>query len=119
MRLALRTLVLAISLSMGTAACFKTKPGSAVETQQRTTVLVDNRNFLDFTIYLITGSQRIRLGTATGNSKTRLTIPAQFIFGATQLQFQADPIGGRTAPVSYPVTASPGDEVELIIPPNA
>ncbi len=118
MRLVLRTMLLAISLAMGTTACFKSKPGSQIETQERTTVLVDNRNFLDFTIYLISGSQRIRLGTATGNSKARFTIPSQFVFGATQLQFQADPIGGRTAPVSYPVTVSPGDEVELVIPPN-
>lgn len=119
MRSVLRALVLALSLSTGTTACFKSKGGSQIETQERTTVVVDNRNFLDFTIYLIVGSQRVRLGMSTGNTKSRFTIPPQYIFGPTTLQFQADPIGGRSVPVSYPITVAPGDEVELVIPPNA
>ncbi len=91
-------------------------PGVVAE---RTTLVVNNQNFLDFTIYLLVGSQRIRLGMATGNTRTRMTIPSQFVFGATSLQFQADPIGGRSAPISQAITVSPGDEIELTIPPNA
>lgn len=119
MPLVLRTIGLALLLAVAPAACYRSKSGGQIETQERTTLVVDNQNFLDFTIYLIVGSQRVRLGNAPGNTKTRLTIPPQYIFGPTSLQFQADPIGGRRAPVSYPLTVSPGDEVELIIPPNA
>ncbi|MEP7346541.1 MAG: hypothetical protein ABI877_14820 [Gemmatimonadaceae bacterium] len=119
MRSALRSLALVVLLTTTAAGCYKTKGGSVADQQARTTLTVDNQNFLDFTIYLIAGGQRIRLGLASGNHKSRFVIPAQYVFGATTLQFQADPIGGNRAPVSYPLSVSPGDEVELIIPPNA
>jgi hypothetical protein len=83
-----------------------------------TRLRVENQAFLDMTIYVYRSSQRIRLGTATGNSVTRLTIPANLIFGATPLRFQADPIGGSRAPISSEITVAPGDEVVLTIPPS-
>lgn len=119
MRTAIRSATLTALLVVASLGCAKSKGGSQPEPQERTTLTVDNRNFLDFNIYLIVGSQRVRLGTATGNRRTTMTIPAQYIFGASSLQFLADPIGGRTTPVSWPITVAPGDEVELIIPPNA
>ena len=119
MRSALRSFAFVMLLTAATSGCIKTKGGSVLDEQPRTTLTVDNQNFLDFTIYLIAGGQRIRLGMAGGNHKSRFVIPAQYVFGATTLQFQADPIGGNRAPVSYPITVSPGDEVELTIPPNA
>ncbi len=118
MRLALRSFAFVLLLTTVAAGCSKSKGGSAID-QPRTTLTVDNQNFLDFTIYLIAGGQRVRLGMAGGNHKSRFVIPSQYVFGATTLQFQADPIGGNRAPVSYPLTVSPGDEIELIIPPNA
>ena len=85
--------------------------------QPQTTLRVENQSFLDMTIYLLAGSQRIRLGTAGGNSTTTLRIPAQYVFGATSLRFLADPIGSNRTPISESITVSPGDEVGLIIPP--
>jgi hypothetical protein len=90
----------------------------AAEPQAPTRLRVDNQAFLDMTIYVYRNSQRVRLGTATGNSVTRLTIPANMIFGSTPLRFQADPIGGNRTPISSEITVSPGDEVVLTIPPN-
>ncbi|MBV6521550.1 MAG: hypothetical protein MNPFHGCM_01689 [Gemmatimonadaceae bacterium] len=118
MRAAFRSFAFVLLLTTTVSGCYRGK-GSVLDEQPQTLLTVDNQNFLDFTIYLLAGGQRVRLGTATGNRKTRLIIPAQYIFGATTLQFQADPIGGNRAPVSYPLTVSPGDEVELTIPPNA
>jgi hypothetical protein len=85
--------------------------------QPQTTLRVENQGFLDMTIYVLVGSQRVRLGIATGNSNTTLRIPSQYVFGATSLRFLADPIGGNRTPVSESITVSPGDEVVLIIPP--
>jgi hypothetical protein len=119
MRLALRSIAFLLLLTTATAGCFKTKSGSVLDQQPRTMLTVDNQNFLDFNIYLLAGSQRVRLGFAGGNRRTRFVIPPQFVFGASTLQFQAVPIGGNRAPVSFPMTVSPGDEVELVIPPNA
>lgn len=84
----------------------------------RTILEVDNRGFADMTVYVINAGQRIRLGTATGNSTTKLTIPPSVLTGARQLQFLADPIGGRRTAVSDQIYVSPGDQVTLTIPPG-
>lgn len=81
---------------------------------------VENQGFLDMNIYVMRDAGvRQRLGTATGNSKTTLTIPeAVMRIGATQLKFVADPIGGRRASVSSSIIVNPGDIVTLRIPPG-
>lgn len=120
MRLLHRSLM-CFALAGSLAACGGSKSGSQapVPAQAQTTLTVNNQNFLDFTIYLISGGQRIRLGDARGNSRTKLVIPSQYLFGLTTVQFLADPIGGRRTPISQSINVSPGDEVELVIPPNA
>ena len=101
------------------AACSGNKKEDvAAEPVEPTHLRVDNRAYLDMTIYVYRSSQRVRLGTATGNSVTRLTIPANLIFGATPLRFMADPIGGNRTPISSEITVAPGDEVVLTIPPR-
>lgn len=92
--------------------------GNAAEQREPTIVIVDNQALLDMTVYALRGVQRIRLGTATGLSKTRFTIPRGIIFGATPLRFLADPIGGNRTPVSEEITVSEGEEVVLTIPPG-
>src|SRR4051812_12993308 len=115
-RVAMAMLVACVALA---SACSMNKnPDETAEPVPPTRLRVENQAFLDMTIYVYRSSQRIRLGSATGNSVTRLTIPANLIFGATALRFQADPIGGSRAPISSEITVSPGDEVVLTIPPN-
>jgi hypothetical protein len=100
-------------------ACSRNSSPDVGEEQVAPTRLrVENQAFLDMTIYVYRSSQRIRLGTANGNSTTRLTIPKSLIFGATPLRFQADPIGSNRQSISQEITVSPGDEVTLTIPPN-
>ena len=83
--------------------------------QAQTTLVVRNDNYLDFNIYLVQGSQRVRIGTARGLSTTRLRIPKEYVFGVSVLQFMADPIGGTVTPVSERINVTPGDEVHLQI----
>ena len=83
-----------------------------------TYVRVENRAFLDMNVYVYRSSQRLRLGTTSGNSIARYVIPASLLFGSTPLRFQADPIGGSRQPVSQEISVSPGDEVVLVIPPS-
>jgi hypothetical protein len=113
-------MMLVASLALA-SACSLTRNEAedvAAEPVPPTRLRVDNQAFLDMTIYVYRNSQRVRLGTATGNSVTRLTIPPNMIFGSTPLRFQADPIGGNRTPISSEITVAPGDEVVLTIPPN-
>jgi hypothetical protein len=112
-------MLLTACLALASACSMLNKnPDETAEPVPPTLLRVENQAFLDMTIYVYRSSQRIRLGTATGNSVTRLTIPANLIFGATPLRFQADPIGGNRSSITSEFTVAPGDEIILTIPPN-
>jgi hypothetical protein len=83
-----------------------------------TTILVRNQAFLDMNIFVFRSTQRIRLGTATGSNTTKFTIPPTLLFGTTPLRFQAVPIGGNRQEVTQEISVTPGDEVNMMIPPN-
>ena len=87
------------------------------QAQEQTTIRVDNQSYTDMTIYVVRGSQRMRLGMAGGLKTTTLTIPSTVVFGSAPLRFVADPIGSRRGPVSDEITVRAGDQVSLIIPP--
>lgn len=82
----------------------------------RTSVRVENRNFMDMTVYVLRGSQRVRLGTASGASTSLLRIPETVMFGVTSLRFEMNPVGARDRPITHEIVVRPGDEVVLIIP---
>ncbi|HJP59531.1 MAG TPA: hypothetical protein VJ865_06015 [Gemmatimonadaceae bacterium] len=112
-----RFIVLAATL-VSLAACNGFKRGSgAVNPNEPTTLQVDNQGFLDMAVYAVRSVERIRLGTATGNSKTNLRIPSALVNGLTPMRFIADPIGATRASISEEITVSPGDTVVLTIPP--
>jgi hypothetical protein len=112
--------ILMLLLAMVAAGCSRAgsgnQEGPLPSTPPRTSVRVENRNFLDMNVYVLEGSRRVRLGTAGGVSTTILRIPANLLFGTTSLRFQMDPIGGRATPITHEVAAQPGDEIILIIP---
>jgi hypothetical protein len=108
----------AMCLSLAAGCMQNNDPETEPAQYEPTYIRVENRAFLDMNIYVYRSSQRIRLGQATGNSTTRFRIPNNLLFGATGLRFQADPIGGNRTPISQEISVSPGDEVNLVIPPN-
>ena len=110
------TLLLCV-LTFAAACSGNTRKDEAAEPVQPTYVTVDNRAYLDMTIYVYKGSQRFRLGIATGSNTTKMPIPANLIFGITPLRFQASPIGGRRQPTSEQINVEHGDEVHFSIPP--
>jgi hypothetical protein len=111
---ALVTMLLAGASS---TACYGTGKNAPVPVA-RTTVKVVNQGFLDRNIYVVRGSERVRLGTVSGNSTQVLTIPTSIVQSMMTLRFIADPIGGRTPPATEEVSVSPGDQVVLTIPPG-
>ncbi|HEX5580968.1 MAG TPA: hypothetical protein VFX39_05270 [Gemmatimonadaceae bacterium] len=122
-RVLVRTLAAAALSLLPVAATGCASSGQKADTEGRpeaepTTLLVENRSFLDQNVYVLRGSQRIRLGTVTGSRTQRFTIPANLIFGVSSLRFLVDPIGGNRQPVTEEINVSPGDEVQLVIPPG-
>src|SRR4051812_48082943 len=78
-----------LAIAVGTSACYG-KGKNAPEPVARTTVRVVNQGFLDRNIYVVRGSERVRLGTVSGNSTQVLTIPASIVQSLITLRFVAD-----------------------------
>ncbi len=106
------------SLALAMACMRNTQEELSAEPIPPTYVKVENRAFLDMNVYVFRSSQRVRLGMANGNSTVRFVIPSSLLFGSTPLRFLADPIGGNRTPTSQEISVSPGDEVQLVIPPT-
>ncbi len=121
MRLSVKTLAVVLAV-LSAGACGgkpSTSTGQAQPQRQEqpvTTVLVENRGWVDMTIYVIRGAQRQRLGIVPATSTRRFEIPRTLIFGVTALRFLADPIGSDITPVSNELAVTPGQEVKLLIP---
>lgn len=118
MRVAWRLLA-GIGLAMSLSACAHHLPSGANGPQPDTFVYVDNQGFTDMDIYVISGGQRIRLGTAVGVKQTKMKLPGYLVSGSQQVSFLARPIAGNRLPVTEEITIQPGEDVTLTIPPNA
>jgi hypothetical protein len=84
----------------------------------RSIVVVTNQRFYDMNIYVVQDAgNRVRLGTVTGNSSARFTIPSFVVGIGSTLRFIADPIGPSGASLSEQLNVQPGDAVQLTIAP--
>jgi hypothetical protein len=104
-------------VAVGLLACAGRTSESDTNPTSPALLQVENRGFADMVIYAISGSQRTRLGIATGNSTKAFTIPNTLLRGAGTLRFLADPIGGSRTPISEEMAVQPGDILTLTIPP--
>ena len=84
----------------------------------KTTVVVDNQNLNEMTIYAYQGTQRMRLGRAKSQGLTELKIPSSIVNGVVQMRFLAEPMvtGGQRAYLSEMIPVQPGDQVDFLIP---
>lgn len=95
------------------AACSGSK--EAEGPQPETTVIAQNDNPLDVTLYVARGTQRIRLGVVSSGDRQAYVIPEIILNGPTHLQFLADPIGSPHTFLVDEVFMVPGDEFYLSI----
>ncbi len=110
------SLVVLLGLGATLSACSGRRAATTdASAQELTTLVVKNDSYLDHNIYLLQGLQRVRMGTARGLATTKFTIPRQYVFGVSSLQFLADPIGSNVTPVSERINVVAGDEVQLVI----
>lgn len=110
--------VLALGATLPATGCWRKGAANSQEVERPTTLRVRNQGFLDVNVYAVRGSQRVRLGTVTGNTTQVLRIPGFLMNGITPLRFLADPIGNQRTPTSEEIVVTPGDEVQLFIPPG-
>lgn len=100
------------------AACSsaqKTDDASAPE-RPATTIEVRNQKPLDFTVYVVDGTRRIRLGMVTGMSNRTFVIPSHMVIDRGFLRFQMDPIGSdQVVATNEDLPVNEGDALSLTI----
>jgi ABC-type antimicrobial peptide transport system permease subunit len=123
--LALGTLALVGACASGSGGPKKTPTAEGVvdlngdgKSSDATTVVVDNQNLNEMTIYAYQGTQRMRLGRAKSQGLTQLKIPSSIVNGVVQIRFLAEPMvtGGQRAYLSEMIPVQPGDQVDFLIP---
>lgn len=116
------TLLAACGTSQPPSASPAPKSGTAAaessEAEPKTLVQIDNQNFNDMDIYLVNQGARMRLGSATGLSRTMLVLPATALVRGWRITLQADPVGGAPVIRTPTLLVAPGQNVHWTIGMN-
>jgi hypothetical protein len=75
------------------------------------TVRVVNHSWLDVTVYILQGSRRDRLGSATATATTTFRVPLRRLTSGGEYRLFGDPVGSRTTVRSESLHAQDGDVV--------
>lgn len=78
-------------------------------------VRVANQNYSDINVYVVQSGMRRRLGTVTGMSTQRFTLPRDIPLETMDIRLLADPIGGTGTYLSPAVQVHPGQEMDLTV----
>ncbi len=108
--------MLALTLAaLFASSCRTAAPQPADRGPTTATLSVQNNDFNDRVIYVVSAGGRRRLGIARGEATTKLKIPPTLVSGPQPLRFLAEPIGGNGVERSEQITVYPGDEVDMVI----
>lgn len=78
-------------------------------------VNVQNRNFADATVHILSGGRRTRVGTTPSNSNRSFSI--EWPGGPRQVQAEIDLFGGGNYTTAA-VPSAPGDRITVVIQPQ-
>ena len=111
-----RSLVVATAaLIMGACAPAAQQAANNRPGLKRATVVVQNENWLEVAVYILRGSQRVRLGSVPSMGKAEFAIPSQYVLGTSDITLQADPIGALETYISPPIQVYEGARLALRI----
>jgi hypothetical protein len=84
---------------------------AAADSRGRIPVRIDNQNYSDIDVYLLSRGTRILVGSVTGLTRATLMLPTGSALTDGRVQLQADPLGA-VAPIRTPqLLVSPGEQV--------
>jgi hypothetical protein len=86
--------------------------------ERETRLIVENNNWHDMVIYVMTGTQRARLGSVSSMTTSRFHISNTLAGGFGQLRLVADPIGSNRSFALPIINVVPGSEVQVRLENN-
>lgn len=85
-------------------------------TQGSVGLVVQNQNFYDMDVYVVSQGIATRVGDVTGNTTARFRLDPSF-FPSTELRIVATPVGGNGRAFSGPLNVGPGQSIVFTIAP--
>ena len=112
---------IAVALLLIAAGCARRTGASNTVQTRETTLQVQNQTFVDMVVYVmdVDGSRRQRLDMVGATSSRQMRIPASIVGPGRALRFQVDPVGSAHVATSFEIHVTPGQVVQLTIPPSA
>jgi hypothetical protein len=83
----------------------------SARTSRTIQVQVDNQNFSDMNVYLVTGGARWLVGNVPGMTQATLTVPASLAPADQRVRLRAQTIGGRGTTTRPTLIVPPGQQV--------
>jgi hypothetical protein len=83
-------------------------------TQGAVGLVVENQNFYDMDLYVVSEGLATRIGDVGGNSTARFTLDPSF-FPSSELRIIATPVGGNGRASSGPLNVGPGQTIHFTI----
>ena len=80
-----------------------------------TTLMVQNENWNDVTIYLLRGTTRMRIGSVVAMGKAEFKLPAAYVVGVSDVTLQAAPVGSNESYISPAIMIFPGAQLALTV----
>ena len=118
-RLIPRTAVIATLAAAGLAGCsHKSGPSASAAPMETIALEIDNRHYLDVTIYAIHDGQLTRLGVAGGSAHTGMKLPARLLGAGRELRLYGDPIGSSERAITEVIVVQPGQYVQWELEPG-
>ena len=85
--------------------------GTAQSARRTIAVRIDNQNFADMNVYLMSGGTRWLLGQVGGMTRATLAVPAGLAPADQRVRLRAEAIGGRGATTTPTLMVPPGQQV--------
>ena len=109
--------VASLLLSIVTAGCHHGGFSNAPEGMQGAVgLVVQNQNFYDVDVYVVSEGLATRVGDVTGNSTGRFALDPSF-FPSNELRIIATPVGGNGRASSGALNVAPGQVITFTIAP--
>jgi hypothetical protein len=107
----------ALVAAVGLGACAPLSQG-AETMDKRTTLIVENNNWADMTVYLVRDGMQSRVGSVPSLSRSRFVLSDALVGGLGEIRLLADPIGSSQRFLSQPIHVLPGQQVQFRLENN-
>jgi hypothetical protein len=112
-----RVAIASLLFAVATAGCHHGGfSNAATGTQGAVGLVVQNQNFYDMDLYVVSEGLATRVGDVSGNSTARFTLDPSF-FPSTEIRIIATPVGGNGRASSGPLNVGPGQTIHFTIAP--